>query len=130
MVGELSTRNQSESQWKALWKLKVPDSVKYFLWQACLNILPIKLNLIKKKVIDKADCLVCGVEETILHVMWECLVAIDVWGEGRNPLRKWYLVDHDFPNLWMEIGGSISITKPSSPRGPNRKNAQKTLKGQ
>ena len=31
--------------WTQLWKLRIPNKIKIFGWQACLNILPSKVNL-------------------------------------------------------------------------------------
>lgn len=62
------------------------------MWKACYNIIHTRLNLVQRKVIDKAEFLICGAEKFILHVLWECLATIDVWREGNYPLRKWALV--------------------------------------
>lgn len=45
---ESSHGSEGDKYWKILWKLNVPGFVKYFLWKACYDILPTKLNLYKK----------------------------------------------------------------------------------
>lgn len=52
---ESSNGNQAANHWKVLWNLKVSDSVKHFMWQAFHNILPTRLNMVQRKVIDKVD---------------------------------------------------------------------------
>lgn len=94
--------------WKTLWNLKIPGQVKFFLWQACHNILLIRLNLVQRKIIDKADRLICGVEETKIYVLWEYPTANDVWCVKTNPLSKWTILSQDFRSLWMEIVKKLS----------------------
>lgn len=55
MLGESSIDNQIAHHWNTPCNLKVPSSIKHFMWQVCHNILPTKLNLVKKKITDQAD---------------------------------------------------------------------------
>jgi len=52
--------------------MTVPNVVKDFMWRASKNALPIKANLIKRKVlVDDPFCLICGVAvETTGHILW------------------------------------------------------------
>ena len=75
--------------WKVLWKLKVPNKIKVFCWRACRNILPTRVNLVHKKVIQDNRCELCKMEaETGLHVLWNCGVAQDVWAGCSARLQK------------------------------------------
>jgi hypothetical protein len=74
-----------------LWNLKIPNVEKNFLWKACHDIVPTRLNLLKRKITEDSDCPICGLEaETTLHILWQCPSAMDVWSEGgrRIPKRK------------------------------------------
>jgi hypothetical protein len=74
---------------KKLWALKGPKSSKNFLWRACQNLLLIKQNLLKKGVMKDDLCPCCKFqEESILHALWSCLSAQDVWGSGFMVFQK------------------------------------------
>jgi hypothetical protein len=47
--GESSTAPACTRTWKTIWSLNVPNSVKMFLWRACNDLLPTKVNLGKKR---------------------------------------------------------------------------------
>lgn len=47
MGGEPSEKSKEDPNWQAIWRLKIPRSVKYFIWRAHHNILPTRMNLAK-----------------------------------------------------------------------------------
>ena len=75
-----SCSNPNPSQWNVIWKLKIPEKVKIFLWRAAKNILPTTENLWKKRVMQEAICPVCrsGWENTV-HALVDCKIARKVW---------------------------------------------------
>ena len=76
---ECSSGAVGGSVWKVLWKLKVPNKIKVFGWRACCNILPTRVNLVHKKIIQNNRCEVCKFEaETGIHAIWNCGAARDV----------------------------------------------------
>jgi hypothetical protein len=52
MGGDCSNVDKEKDVWQLIWFLKTPNSVKHFLWRACKNILPTKINLFNRKVVD------------------------------------------------------------------------------
>ena len=89
MHGEGSTTEESGFSWKSMWTLQVPNNVRVFPWKMCNNILPTKDNLHKKGVVQDATSMFCEQEvETIIHVIWQCLVAHDVWGACNRYVQK------------------------------------------
>ena len=75
--------------WFSLWKLRIPNKIKVFKWRACNEILPTKLNLSKRRVIDDAMCPIClRFPESVVHAFWECDVARDVWVGSLKILQK------------------------------------------
>jgi len=79
--GQSSHTSPSNEIWKFLWSHHVSNPVKAFLWRACNNLLPTKMNLFQKWVVEEALCPICGrEEEDTTHVVWNCLGARDVWG--------------------------------------------------
>lgn len=49
----------SFAKWKHLWKLKLPLTVKVFLWRAFLNKLPTLYNLSAKGIVNNDLCQNC-----------------------------------------------------------------------
>lgn len=97
--GEISNGNTELNYWKMTWKLNVPGFVKHFTWKACNDLLPTKVNLYKRMVIQNSVCPIClRDDENTIHALWSCLVASDIWGAGVNPLRKW---TSNMPSLWI-----------------------------
>jgi hypothetical protein len=63
--------NQDNNPWQNVWKRKVPNVVKMFLWRALNDLLPTKDNLYRKGVLKESSCPVCGVEEeTVFHAIF------------------------------------------------------------
>jgi len=87
--GECCSPTNNSDIWKVIWYLRVPNPVKVFMWRACHNLLPTKLNLFKRKVVDFNIC-PCDEreEETIVHALWECPSAQDVGGCKENIFKK------------------------------------------
>ena len=66
--------------WKVLWSLNVPNNFKSFAWRASKNILPRKLTMVTKRVLDNPTCEACGVAvESSGHFFWDCDKASEIW---------------------------------------------------
>lgn len=75
--------------WPKLWKLHIPNKIKVFGWRVCQDILPIRENLVCRRIIKDGTCEFCKqVSESMLHVLWECGVAQDVWAKSQVCLQK------------------------------------------
>lgn len=87
---EESSRVQHNNQiWLKLWNFHLPNKIKIFSWRACQNILPTRENLMQRKIIEDSLCEFCQQEsELVLHVLWGCGVAQDVWAGCRICLQK------------------------------------------
>jgi hypothetical protein len=56
--------------WGKLWKLKIPNVEKNFLWRGCHDILPTRANLHRGKIIDDPKCPICELEdEMAVHIL-------------------------------------------------------------
>jgi hypothetical protein len=74
---------------KKIWAVKASNALKNFLWRACQNVLPTKQNLLRKGVVDNDLCPCCHSEvESVIHALWECPGAQDVWGCGPILFQK------------------------------------------
>ncbi|KAJ8774780.1 hypothetical protein K2173_017226 [Erythroxylum novogranatense] len=66
--------------WRLLWHLQVPPRVKHFLWRALSNVLPTKLNLYRKKIVDDALCPLCqDAPESTEHALLWCTEVRSCW---------------------------------------------------
>ena len=90
--------------WRHLWKLHLPNKIKVFGWRACQNVLPTWENLARRIVIMDDGCECCkGNSESILHVLWQCEVAQDVWVGSLRRLQKARIGQMDFMQLVVEV---------------------------
>ena len=67
--------------WSRLWKLNIPNKVKFFFWRACTDSIPTMLNLHKHRIIPSSVCCLCHAgEESVLHALWFFQDICLVWG--------------------------------------------------
>jgi ribonuclease HI len=101
---ECSSSKQSSEVWGRIWKLSVSNVEKNFLWKACHDILPTRVNLHRRKVVEDKRCPVCGnVDETTIHALWECPSAMGVWNEGAQTFQKFSFNGGAFLKLVEEL---------------------------
>lgn len=86
---ERSAPKEESFQWKKIWKLPLPNATRNIFWRACHNLLPTKDNLLKRKVVKELMCPICEREpEMVVHALWGCSVASDVWGGSSRVFQK------------------------------------------
>jgi hypothetical protein len=61
-----------------VWDLKVPPSVQFFLWLVSRNKILTRDNLAKRRELDDLSCLFCTKDESIVHILFECVVTIGI----------------------------------------------------
>ena len=82
-----SSFHPSKKIWKVLWAMYAPPKIKSFWWKVCVNAIPTRENLWRRKCNSDPRCVRCGLEpESAEHVIFRCHFAIDVW-------RKMQVVD-------------------------------------
>jgi hypothetical protein len=80
MQAKSSSTADRKDLWGRLWRLKIPNVAKNFLWWACHEILPTKASLFRRKVTTNDLCPIFTLEEeTCFHILWSCPSARDVW---------------------------------------------------
>jgi hypothetical protein len=78
-----------KEMWGDLWRLPFPNAEKNFLWRACQEILPTKVNLYKRKVVGDPLCPICCLEEeTCFHILWDCPSTRDIWSSNIKKFQK------------------------------------------
>ena len=66
--------------WRRLWSLNVSNKIKSFAWWVCRNIIPTKVNLCHRQVIDDDMSEAYGLgKETSGHIFWECEATHKGW---------------------------------------------------
>ena len=63
----------------AVWSLKVPPRVHFFLWLLAKNKVLTRDNLGLRQKIDDDTCLFCFEKESVFHLFFDCVVAKQVW---------------------------------------------------
>ena len=87
------TSNQ-KTFWNHIWKLRVPNKIKTFLWRVCSEALPTKENLRKRKILDSIECSLCQAgQELTFHAIWGCDTLRHIWA----PVFSW--ISSDFPGI-------------------------------
>jgi hypothetical protein len=73
-------RDDSAFEWYRIWKLKVPNKVKMFMWRFAHNSLPVRRNLARRGVIIDTRCPVCTrLDEDSGHIFFKCKYAKLCW---------------------------------------------------
>ena len=99
-LGESSKVEGGSQVWAKVWKMKVPNKIRVFAWRACQNILRTCENFFRRKVVSDDYCERCNqAPESVLHVLWECRAAQDVWAGGPGRLQKVGTEHMDFMQL-------------------------------
>ena len=87
----------------------MPNKIKVFGWRACRNILPTRVNLLRKRIIEDNRCEVCKTElETEIHALWNCVGAQDVWAGCLARLQKCQVGQDDMIKLWDELTARLT----------------------
>jgi hypothetical protein len=103
MVAQSSNARKDQNVWKPLWALSVPTAMKNFAWRACHEVLPTRVNLRKRKIVKVATCHSCeATEETLIHAIWACPAAQDVWGSHLSYFHKCSWVVSSFRGLFAK----------------------------
>lgn len=76
------TPSVERCKWSFIWKLRVPNKIKLFLWKVHMCILPTKGFFARRGVKIKEDdsCIFCNnSDETGFHIFQECHFAVSIW---------------------------------------------------
>ena len=58
----------------------MPNKVKKILWRACREALPVKMNLVCRRVIEEDVCSHCNLKaEDGFHSLWDCSELSAIW---------------------------------------------------
>ncbi|XP_042958021.1 uncharacterized protein LOC122293512 [Carya illinoinensis] len=108
-TSESSNVRSQQKLWKALWKMPVPNKIKFFAWRACMDSLPSKVKLMQKQVLQDASCRFCSFsEEDFLHAVFTCDQVQASWAQFfpmlHNPSPS------SFVELAMQFGAGQDLS--------------------
>ena len=64
-----------------MWDVRVPPKIHFFLWLIAHNKILTRDNLAKRQQLDNLTCVFCAENETVDHLLFECVVAKAIWSE-------------------------------------------------
>ncbi|KAF4363009.1 hypothetical protein F8388_020525 [Cannabis sativa] len=92
---------EPDSFWNRIWKLKITERLKMFLWKLCKDILPFGSRL-SRIFGNNNSCVICGeVDDSAQHLFWKCPLAKAVWFASRWSIRSENL-QFDSPRKMVE----------------------------
>lgn len=75
-----SSRLINKDIWQLIWKCKVPQKIRLFLWKICHNSLAVRENLRRRKIAPNGQCPIClHPSETIEHMLFFCPWTKAIW---------------------------------------------------
>lgn len=81
-VGECSDTKQQQYLWKAIWKMRVPNKIKFFAWRLRKESLLTQQNLSKKNILTEGVCCFCKrILEDIPNAILHCQSIKKCWSE-------------------------------------------------
>ncbi|KAL0358068.1 UNVERIFIED_CONTAM: putative ribonuclease H protein [Sesamum calycinum] len=99
----LGHSSEKKMNWNAIWKARVPNKIKVFLWRVCKEAIPTTSNLIRRTCDVKPVCTMCGAPyEDSKHALLKCFFARQAWAladlpwaiisQWRDGMEDW--IDH------------------------------------
>lgn len=105
----LSNRGMPSRVAGIIWKCKIPLKIKFFLWQAFNNKLPVGKSLLRRGWRGDGKCCVCGVMETVNHVLFGCVLVKFVWAIVKEVfcLESIPTSLQSFSEMWLQGKGPL-----------------------
>ena len=73
VVSDFRAQGVDNDVWKLVWGLKVQNKIRNFLWRAIRYSIPVKTNLVKRKVLIDDSCDHCHNDpKDVLNALWNC----------------------------------------------------------
>ncbi|CAN1848080.1 Putative ribonuclease H protein At1g65750 [Linum perenne] len=72
--------NDTENTWKTIWNWKGPNRIRHFLWLVGHGRIMTNVERVRHHFGQDTDCNRCpGTPEDIIHALWDCKAAREVW---------------------------------------------------
>jgi hypothetical protein len=79
-IYEHLTSDDRGSAYKRIWKSKIPEKIKIFMWLLEQRVVLTKDNMLKRNWYGNPDCYFCGAPESNDHLFFACPIAKVIWG--------------------------------------------------
>ena len=98
----------AENWWNSIWKLRVPQKMKHFVWKLSHQWLPTNQVLHYRCVTSNASCFRCGAQcEDIFHASWLCPKISEVW----RSYNFWKIIkDYQCPDVGAFLSKIVQAT--------------------
>jgi hypothetical protein len=84
--------------------------VKNFVWKVCNDILPTKISLLWRKVVEDPFYPFCLIHpETPSHLLWTCPSSVVVWQESARKIQKLTLEEDDSFGFIRELSKKLDV---------------------
>jgi hypothetical protein len=74
------TRGETGPSYDRVWKARIPEKIRVFMWLVQQRAILTKDNMKKRNWKGDTCCYFCGRFETTDHLLFECPIAKVVWG--------------------------------------------------
>ncbi|KAM2896759.1 hypothetical protein COP2_006481 [Malus domestica] len=99
-----SRRDEPDKCWMEIWRLKVPNKMKYFIWRCCTSSLAARGNLHRRRMRVNTTCVLCGdAKETEHHLFFECEFSRVFWFSCPLQLDIKLATRKDFGDCWYSL---------------------------
>ncbi|CAN6580853.1 unnamed protein product [Malus baccata var. baccata] len=94
--------------WNKIWKLEVPNKMKFFIWKCCNNALAVRRNLKRRNMRVDNICEGCmQPDETENHLFFRCEISHIFWFCSPLQLNSFELEGTDFLASWGSFCGRV-----------------------
>jgi hypothetical protein len=90
-VYEHLTKDEVGPAYKAIWRAKIPEKVRIFMWLIAQKAVLTKDNMIRKNWQGDPNCYFCGSIEIVEHLLFNCPIAMVVWGVVALSIHQKYM---------------------------------------
>jgi hypothetical protein len=114
-VYENLSRDECGPNNNRIWKAKIPEKIKIFMWLVEQQAIVTKDNMVKRRWQGDPRCVFCGAFETPDHLLFTCPIAKVVWGvvaicfhQRTRPSscdQFWLWIDNALPSVCVLGGG-------------------------
>lgn len=108
-MGQCSYSDPQKGVWRKIWSMLAPNASKMILWRATHDSLPTNLNLNRRHIRESPLCPICSQEnEYVVHALWACIAAQDIWGASSRKLQKMSFRPLHFNDLVCHLFNKLS----------------------
>jgi hypothetical protein len=108
------TKNDAGPSHRIIWKGKVPQKIKYFMWLMTNNVVLTKDNLTRRKWSGNPVCHFCDQNETVDHLFFTCPTAKIIWAViakviGANNIPTSLMQCWEWCEKWLPAGKNFHL---------------------